>query len=114
VQYGLIAEEVERVYPELVAYADGKLETVRYSMLTPMLLNELQKQTRITQELAQQLREQAASLQKKQVQLDAQQRQIDTLKQNYTRLEALSDRVAALERHSKVVDNMGRRSLASE
>jgi hypothetical protein len=44
-QYGLIAEEVERVYPELVTYgADGKVETVRYSMLTSMLLNELQKQ----------------------------------------------------------------------
>jgi len=46
-QYGLVAEEVEPVYPELVTHgADGKVETVRYSMLTSMLLNELQKQTR--------------------------------------------------------------------
>ncbi len=45
-QYGLVAEEVARVYPELVTYgADGKVESVRYSMLTGMLLNELQKQT---------------------------------------------------------------------
>ena len=45
-QYGLIAEEVENVYPELVTYdADGELETVRYSMLTSMLLNEIQKQS---------------------------------------------------------------------
>ena len=44
-QYGLVAEEVERVYPELVTYgADGKVESVRYSMLTSMILNELQKQ----------------------------------------------------------------------
>ena len=43
-QYGLVAEEVEKVYPELVTYgADGKVETVRYSMLTSMLLNEVQK-----------------------------------------------------------------------
>jgi hypothetical protein len=49
-QYGLVAEEVERVYPELVTYdADGKIETVRYSMLTSMLLNELQKQKRENQ-----------------------------------------------------------------
>jgi hypothetical protein len=46
-QYGLVAEEVEPVYPELVTRgADGKVETVRYSMLTSMLLNELQKQAR--------------------------------------------------------------------
>jgi hypothetical protein len=46
-QYGLVAEEVERVYPELITYdSEGKVETVRYSMLTSMLLNELQKQTR--------------------------------------------------------------------
>jgi hypothetical protein len=45
-QYGLVAEEVAKVYPELVVYgADGKVMTVRYSMLSAMLLNELQKQT---------------------------------------------------------------------
>lgn len=45
-QYGLIAEEVARIYPELVGYgADGKVESVRYLTLTAMLLNELQKQT---------------------------------------------------------------------
>src|SRR5208337_2117852 len=44
-QYGLVAEEVAKVYPELVVYGpDGKVETVRYSMLSAMLLNELQKQ----------------------------------------------------------------------
>ncbi len=44
-QYGLVAEEVARPYPELVAYgAGGKVETVRYRELVPMLLNELQRQ----------------------------------------------------------------------
>ncbi len=44
-QYGLIAEEVARVYPELVAYEpDGKPYTVKYQYLATMLLNELQKQ----------------------------------------------------------------------
>jgi predicted Zn-dependent peptidase len=43
VEYGLIAEEVAKVYPELVAHsADGQIETVQYHKLTPMLLNELQ------------------------------------------------------------------------
>jgi len=45
VQYGLIAEEVAEVYPELVAHsADGQIETVKYQVLDSMLLNELQKQ----------------------------------------------------------------------
>jgi hypothetical protein len=44
-QYGLIAEEVEVVYPELVIKeADGKVESVQYHQLIPMLLNEVQHQ----------------------------------------------------------------------
>jgi len=54
-QYGLVAEEVEQVYPELVTYGtDGEVETVRYSVLTSMLLNELQKQGREISALKQQ------------------------------------------------------------
>ncbi|MGH9497740.1 MAG: tail fiber domain-containing protein [Terriglobales bacterium] len=45
VDYGLIAEEVAVVYPELVVRnKDGQVETVQYHKLTPMLLNELQKE----------------------------------------------------------------------
>jgi len=44
-QYGLIAEEVAEIYPDLVARtADGQVETVKYQLLDPMLLNELQRQ----------------------------------------------------------------------
>ncbi len=46
-EYGLVAEEVAKVYPELVSYGfDGKPMTVRYLTLISMLLNELQKQNR--------------------------------------------------------------------
>ena len=45
VQYGLIAEEVDKVYPELVIRdKEGKIQGVRYDELAPMLLNEMQKQ----------------------------------------------------------------------
>ncbi len=45
--YGLIAEEVAEIYPDLVArQADGTIETVQYHKLSAMLLNELQKQQR--------------------------------------------------------------------
>jgi hypothetical protein len=50
VQYGLIAEEVDKVYPELVIRdAQGTIQGVRYDELAPLLLNELQQQR---QELA--------------------------------------------------------------
>ena len=43
-QYGLIAEEVDKVYPELVIRdTDGRIQGIRYDELAPMLLNELQR-----------------------------------------------------------------------
>ena len=44
IQYGLIAEEVAEVYPDLVARSEnGQIETVKYQVLDSMLLNELQE-----------------------------------------------------------------------
>ena len=41
---GLIAEDVEKVMPELVSYSEeGEIETVYYSKLVPLLLNEIIK-----------------------------------------------------------------------
>lgn len=48
IDYGLIAEEVEEVYPDLVAHlANGDVETVQYHKINAMLLNEVQKQRRL-------------------------------------------------------------------
>jgi hypothetical protein len=42
---GCIAEEVNKVFPELVIRDDaGTIQGVRYDELAPMLLNEMQKQ----------------------------------------------------------------------
>jgi len=44
VQYGLIAEEVEKVLPALVAYdTEGKPETVMYHVLPTLLVSEVQR-----------------------------------------------------------------------
>jgi len=44
-QYGLVAEEVAEIAPELVLNdEDGKPQTVRYHFVNAMLLNEVQKQ----------------------------------------------------------------------
>jgi hypothetical protein len=67
-QYGLVAEEVERVYPELVTRGpDGKVQSVRYLEFTALLPNELQKLDE--------------RMQTKDQQIAAQQREIDALKQ---------------------------------
>jgi hypothetical protein len=56
--FGLIAEEVAEVYPDLVANSqDGQIQTVMYQKLTPMLLNEVQKLQAQNASQAQQIRE---------------------------------------------------------
>ena len=51
-QYGLIAEEVDEVLPELVARsADGTIETVQYHVLPSLLVAEVQRLERERQRL---------------------------------------------------------------
>ena len=51
-QFGLIAEEVEKIMPELVGYNDkGQIQTVHYHVLPSILLNEMQKQQKLIDRL---------------------------------------------------------------
>ena len=51
-EYGLIAEEVAEIAPELVAYdEEGRPYSVRYHVLPSLLLNEMQKQQRTVETL---------------------------------------------------------------
>jgi hypothetical protein len=111
-QYGLVAEEVARVYPELVTRdTDGKLQSVRYLEFTALLLNELQKQNN---ELQKQAKETRQRLETKDRQLAAQQREIDALKQQNASINVLSERLAALERQAHTANLQELRSLASK
>jgi hypothetical protein len=57
-QFGLIAEEVAKVYPELVIRDEkGRIDGVRYDELAPMLLNEVQAQSAEIRDLKQQVAE---------------------------------------------------------
>jgi len=50
-QFGLIAEEVEKVNPDLVVHdEEGKVMTVRYEAVNAMLLNEFLKEHRKVEE----------------------------------------------------------------
>ena len=85
-QFGLIAEEVAKVNPALIAVdKEGKPYSVRYQQINAMLLNEFQKEHRKNEEqeatIAQQqeeikalkaeLKEQASQIQKVSAQLEA-------------------------------------------
>ena len=57
-QFGLVAEQVEKVNPALVARdAQGKVYTVRYEAVNAMLLNEFLKEHRKVEEQGRKLRE---------------------------------------------------------
>jgi len=78
-QFGLVAEDVEAVNPDLVVRdKDGKVNTVRYEAINAMLLNEFLKEHRTVQRLKQEIaaltatvKEQAAQVQKVSAQIDA-------------------------------------------
>jgi hypothetical protein len=72
IQYGLIAEEVAEVFPELaVRGADGQVETVHYETLNVLLLNELQKQQAHLDEQAREQKKQADRIEALEKQLGA-------------------------------------------
>jgi hypothetical protein len=99
-QYGLIAEEVEKVYPELVIRdAGGKVETVAYHMLPAMLLNEVQKQAR--------------QLDQKDEQIATLQRQVVGLQKKNAEIGALAARLDVLERQAQHASEPDRLVAAS-
>ncbi|CAN5295334.1 hypothetical protein BH23VER1_BH23VER1_20910 [soil metagenome] len=74
IQYGLIAEEVAEIFPDLAVFDDeGQPETVKYHLLAPMLLHEMQQQ---------------------QVKLEEKDRQLGELNERLEALEALVGRLA--------------------
>ena len=71
-QFGLVAEEVEKVNPDLVKRdRDGKLQTVRYDAVNAMLLNEFLKEHRTVQELKSNAVKQEATIARLEQQIEA-------------------------------------------
>ena len=95
-QYGLIAEEVADVLPDLVVYDKaGEPQAVRYHLLPAMLLNELQKQHRRIVEQAETTTVLRAQLSEQARRIAAQAETIGSLEGALTAIEA---RLAQLER----------------
>jgi hypothetical protein len=94
-QFGLVAEEVEKVNPDLVARdAEGKVYTVRYDAVNAMLLNEFLKEHGKVQRQDCRIQEQDMTIaqlkQEFQSKLSEQQKQIEVLA---TGLQKVSDQL---------------------
>src|SRR5439155_25026538 len=92
-QFGLVAEDVEKLNPDLVARdADGKAYTVRYEAVNAMLLNEFLKEHRTVQELKSTVAKQEAMIAQEQKDFQAaaahQQEQIEALTAGLQRVTA--------------------------
>ncbi|HEY6154655.1 MAG TPA: tail fiber domain-containing protein [Candidatus Udaeobacter sp.] len=80
--FGLIAEEVARVNPDLVIFGpDGKPYTVRYEAVNAMLLNEFLKEHR-------RVENQESRIERQEATIAQQQKQIDTLTAGLNRVSA--------------------------
>jgi hypothetical protein len=82
-QFGLVAEQVEKVNPNLVARdAAGKAYTVRYEAVNAMLLNEFLKEHRKVEQLEKEVAALTAGLQKVSAQLEMSKPVLQTIANN--------------------------------
>ena len=107
--YGLIAEEVAEVFPELVVFnEEGQPETVKYRLLSSMLLNELQKQNLTNSQQDVSLKSQQSQI----ASLNAQATEVEELRAQVAEMSELKAQVAEL---NQLVQQMAKLALpASE
>jgi len=102
-QFGLVAEQVEKVNPDLVARdAEGKAYSVRYEAVNAMLLNEFLKEHRKVQQLESKAQEQERKAQKQEAMIAKQQKQIEVLTAT---VEKVSDQMELSKPPSQTVAN---------
>ena len=104
-QFGLIAEEVAKVYPEMAMYdKDGQPSGVRYQLLAPMLLNELQKEHKVVMEQQEELQTQLQQIKAQRQELDTVKRELQT--QNASLQERLQKLESYVETQMKTASDM--------
>ena len=91
-QFGLVAEEVEKVNPDpVVRDEDGKVNTVRYDAVNAMLLNEFLKEHRKVEEQQATITRLKSKVAKQELTAAQQQKQIEALTAS---IQKVSDQVA--------------------
>jgi hypothetical protein len=111
-QFGLVAEEVEKVNPDLVARDEqGKAYTVRYEAVNAMLLNEFLKEHRQVEDQRRKQQELEATIARERQELEAtiaqQQKQIAllcaSLREQAAQIDQVSEQVILQKEGAKVV-----------
>jgi hypothetical protein len=99
-QFGLIAEEVAQVNPDLVVRDDnGEIYTVRYDAVNAMLLNEFLKEHRVVEDQRHRLQEQEATLAELRKEMETRFREQDS------KIQKVSAQLEASKPASQVVNN---------
>ena len=102
-QFGLVAEEVEKVNPDLVTHdAKGEVYTVRYEAVNAMLLNEFLKEHRKVEEEEVTIAQLKSGASKQEATIAKQQKQIEALAMG---LQKVSDRLELNKPARQLVDN---------
>ena len=92
-QFGLIAEEVEKVNPDLVGRDEnGKVSTVRYEAVNAMLLNEFLKEHRMVEDQEAAIAQLKASMAQQQEQIES----LNAMVQKVSNEHKLDERVSAV------------------
>jgi uncharacterized coiled-coil protein SlyX len=94
-QFGLVAEEVEKVNPDLVVRdADGKVYSVRYEAVNAMLLNEFLKEHKKVEEQETAITRLNSIVAKQEATIAQQQRDFTTrLKEQNAKIQAVNERL---------------------
>ena len=99
-QFGLIAEEVAQVNPDLVVRDDnGEIYTVRYDAVNAMLLNEFLKEHRQVEDQRHRLQEQEATLAELRKEMETRFREQDS------KIQKVSAQLEASKPAPQVVNN---------
>jgi Chaperone of endosialidase len=102
-QFGLVAEEVEKVNPALVARdKDGKPYTVRYEAVNAMLLNEFLKEHRKVEEQGTTIARQGAIIEQQHKEIAA---LTTSLKEQAAQIQKVSDQLQLLKGAPRLVAN---------
>jgi hypothetical protein len=102
-QFGLVAEQVEKINPDLVARdKDGKPYTVRYEAVNAMLLNEFLKEHRKVEEQGRKAEEQELTISEQQKEIEALQA---TLKEQVEQIKKVSAQLSSMPSVTRLVAN---------
>ncbi len=109
-QFGLVAEQVEKVSPELVAYDDqGKPYTVRYEAVNAMLLNEFLKEHRTVEQQGAEMKKQDRKVETLESTIAQQEKEIDALaaglKEQAAHIQKVNAQLAAMQPTAWLVTN---------